>query len=140
VWHFFDVKDFQQKFSQIVNEKPVHLTKRKLEERLKFMQEELDEFEAGVIEQDLAQQADALVDIVYVALGTAVMLGLPWNELWNDVHRANMAKVPGQTHRGNLVDVMKPEGWVGPKTVEILISAGYDESRKHEEQDDAVHY
>lgn len=146
-----DVKDFHQKFGLIVNDRPVRLTKRKLIERIQFMQEELDEFAAaagigyssetlGLVptnqEQSLAGQADALVDLVYVAYGTAVMLGLPWNELWDDVHRANMAKVRGTTHRGHAVDVTKPEGWQPPMTEQILDQAGYDP--KAPEVDDAV--
>src|SRR3546814_5926129 len=113
------------------------------------MQEELDEFiEAAGFNptydasggrdglnnhgvQNLAQQADALVDLVYVALGTAVMLGLPWDWLWNDVQRANMAKVRGMTKRGHAVDVTKPPGWQGPQNQRILDLAGYNSSAEH---------
>lgn len=139
-----DVARFQSKFGQLVAHQPRHLTLRKLQERIMFMQEELNEFAFAstmsihgvsetLKEQDLALQADALVDLVYVALGTAVMMGLPWTHLWDDVHRANMAKVPGTTHRGNLVDVCKPEGWEGPKTLHILVAAGYNRDLNKEE-------
>lgn len=136
---FNDVFTFHKKFDQLHSVVPTHLTPRKLIERIKFMQEELNEFvEASGLEltpegeyyeagfQDLALQADALVDLAYVTLGTAVMMGLPWSKLWNDVQRANMAKERGISHRGNLVDCVKPEGWVPPKTVEILRLAGYN--------------
>lgn len=140
---FQDVSDFHAKFELLRFDKPGHLSTGKLKERIEFMQEELDEFvegagfeygspnegEAGVLhnygEQDLAKQADALVDLVYVALGTAVMLGLPWDWLWDDVQRANMAKVRGVTHRGHAVDVCKPPGWQGPQTGRVLELAGY---------------
>lgn len=144
-----DVKRFQLKFGQIVNDKPVHLTKRKLGERAEFLQEELDEFKRAIESQDLAEQADALIDLVYVAKGTANMLGLPWEDLWLDVQRANMAKVAGVGKRGHLVDCIKPPGWVGPQTLVILHNAGYDAVEFHcpvqqvvlEEKchDDAVH-
>ena len=92
------------------------------------MLEELEEFVKGCEEQDLSQQADALVDLVYVALGTAIQMGLTyaWPTLWADVQRANMDKVRGVGKRGNLVDVIKPNGWVGPQTSIILESFGYD--------------
>ena len=122
---YHDVKVFHQKFGQLVGAIPRVLSVRKAEERFRFMQEELDEYLEGVAEGDLAKQADSLVDLVYVAKGTAVMQGLPWRELWDDVHEANMRKVPGKTHRGNLVDVCKPIGWVGPITSEILERRGY---------------
>ena len=85
--------------------------------------------------QDLALQADALVDLVYVALGTGVMMGLPWQQLWDDVHRANMGKVRGVGKRGHAVDLVKPEGWVGPRTAEILEAAGYDPGEASERDD-----
>lgn len=140
--HFSDVLEFNEKFDLMINNQPAHLTKRKLKERVEFIMEELIELSkscgleiwadpSGVLvrptneKQDLAEQADALVDIVYVALGTAVMMGLPWKQLWDDVHRANMAKVRGVGKRGHLVDCIKPPGWVGPKTLDILENAGY---------------
>ncbi len=146
-----DVLAFHQKFGLLTFHKPGHLTKRKLKERVEFLLEELQEFATScdlriadldgkfqvigtattVGPQDLAGQADALVDLVYVALGTAVMLGLPWNELWDDVQRANMAKVRKETHRGHKVDVGKPEGWVPPMTLAILERHGYRQSDAH---------
>ena len=74
------------------------------------------------------------------ALGTANMMGLPWQALWEDVHRANMAKVPGITKRGHLVDCVKPGGWVGPKTLEILEHHNYNkevDSKEENHCDDA---
>lgn len=94
--------------------------------RSNFMQEELDEFNDSVETGDLAGQADALVDLVYVALGTAHMMGLPWVPLWDDVQRANMSKEratsanDSRSKRSHSLDVVKPEGWKGPKTQEIL--------------------
>lgn len=122
---FEDVKAFHRKFGLLVSETPTHLTRRKLAERVECLQEELNEFADASEAQDLEGQADALVDLVYFALGTAVMLGLPWKQLWKDVHRANMAKERGTTRRGHKVDVRKPEGWVGPQGLKILQAAGY---------------
>jgi predicted HAD superfamily Cof-like phosphohydrolase len=53
------------------------------------------------------------------------MMGLPWDELWDDVHRANMAKERGVGKRGHAVDCVKPVGWTPPKTEKILQQAGY---------------
>lgn len=84
-------------------------------ERSRFLHEELDEFCVDGGEGNLVGVADALADIVYVALGTAYKMGLPFNEIWQAVHSANMRKVAGPTKRGNKVDAMKPVGWVGPE-------------------------
>lgn len=122
---FEDVKLFQQKFGMLVHDKPVHLTERKLHERANFMQEELDEFTEAVNSHDLAKMADALIDLVYVAKGTAVSMGLPWRRLWNEVQRANMDKVRGIGPRGVKVDCIKPDGWQPPNIEEVLKEAGY---------------
>ena len=118
-----DVRAFHDKFKQLNYDEPGFLSRRKQLERAGFMQEELDEFLAA---KTLADQADALIDLVYVAKGTAVMMGLPWCRLWEDVQRANMEKVPGTTHRGNLVDVAKPPGWRPPEGHKILLAYGWD--------------
>ena len=151
---FKDVKNFHQKFGLMAPEglQPVHLTQRKLGERVEFMQEELDEFKKAVESQDMAGLADALVDLVYVAKGTAVMMNLPWNVLWAEVQRANMDKVRGMTKRGHPVDVTKPEGWQPPHIDEVLGGHQYkradwckpdtnivDEEKCHDDQPQADH-
>ena len=84
-------------------------------ERARFLHEELDEFCTASNSGDIVGVADALADLVYVALGTAYKMGLPFGKIWDTVHSANMRKVAGQTKRGNKVDAKKPEGWVGPE-------------------------
>jgi len=85
-------------------------------ERASFLHEELDEFCIASGEGDMVGVADALADLVYVALGTAYKMGLPFDSIWQAVQAANMRKVAGPTKRGNKVDACKPEGWVGPET------------------------
>lgn len=123
---FKDVRAFHRKFGLLHSRTPGHLTKRKLNERIDCMYEELLEFRKAVSTQNLAEQADALVDLVYFAKGTAVMLGLPWEDLWMEVQCANMRKVPGVTKRGHAVDVTKPPGWQPPQIELILQARGYD--------------
>ena len=122
-----DIRDFNTKFQLAQYKEPGHLRKWRLEERVDFMKEELQEFIDATKTQDLAGQADALIDLVYVAKGTAIMLGLPWEELWVDVQRANMAKELREVHLGDShkLGVFKPLGWQGPKTKSILVANGY---------------
>jgi len=84
-------------------------------ERARFIHEELTEFVEATNSGDIVGAADALADIVYVALGTAYKMGLPFDEIWQAVQSANMHKVRGMTKRGNKIDAVKPEGWVGPE-------------------------
>lgn len=47
-----------------------------------------------------------------------------WNELWVDVQRANMSKEralrQADSKRGSTYDVIKPAGWISPRTEEII--------------------
>lgn len=79
-------------------------------ERLRFLQEELDELKAAADALDVVKEADALADLVYVAVGTALMQGIPFNDVWRIVHNANMAKVKAATAK----QVAKPAGWQDP--------------------------
>lgn len=92
--------------------------------RLAFLAEELTEMREAIEEKDLAGVADAIVDLVYVALGTAHFFHLPFDELWREVHRANMQKERAESasdsKRGTTLDVVKPEGWVGPQIQDVL--------------------
>lgn len=86
-----------------------------------FLREELLEFDAACQRDDLPEAADALIDLVVVAMGTAVMMGLPWEALWADVQRANMAKervTSDRAHGG--FDLGKPEGWEPPRSARII--------------------
>ena len=97
--NFNDVGRFHWKFglpvamSRAGDTKPTSLPYDAYQFRSMFMQEELDEYCEAYGEGDLAKMADALVDLVYVALGTAHMHNFDWQPLWNEVQRANMSKL-----------------------------------------------
>jgi predicted HAD superfamily Cof-like phosphohydrolase len=103
-----------------------------MEYRRAFMQEELDEVMGAWRQDDLAGVADGLVDLVYVALGTAHLLGLPWQHIWDAVQEANMAKERAtsaddeRSTRKSSLDVVKPEGWQPPDVAGVLRYWGFD--------------
>lgn len=105
---------------------PRLLDQETYEFRNDFMQEELDEFAEAHADGDLPKMADALIDLVYVAMGTAHMMGLPWQELWDEVQRANMSKEravsrdDSRSKRKNSLDVVKPDGWTPPDIDGVL--------------------
>jgi predicted HAD superfamily Cof-like phosphohydrolase len=66
-------------------------------------------------------QFDALIDIVYVALGTAYLQGFPWQRGWLEVQIANMAKRRAVDGEGRGTgDIRKPEGWKAPDIEGVL--------------------
>lgn len=90
--------------------------------RVKFLQEELDELKEALAEGDKTKAFDALLDLAYVAYGTALFAGInpaQWHAGMHAVHSCNMAKVrvakAEDSKRGSAFDVKKPEGWVGPE-------------------------
>lgn len=83
----------------------------------------LKQFAAAPTLENLVAVADGLVDTVVVTLGTAVALELPWEELWNEVQRSNMAKLQpdGSVKRREDGKILKPEGWTPPDLHSILM-------------------
>lgn len=124
--NYGDVHLFHRKFGLPHPKVPVLLDADTQDFRFKFMQEELEEFDNACVSGDLALAADALVDLVYVAMGTGVMMGLPWQALWDEVQRANISKVRAQSAedplslRKHTLDVVKPPGWRPPDIAGVL--------------------
>lgn len=111
-----DIADFHELILGVnASPQPSLVSQEYCLERMRFMHEELTEFAEASSTGDIVGVADALADIVYVALGTAYKMGLPFDDIWRAVQYANMQKVKGMTKRGNAIDAVKPTGWVGPE-------------------------
>lgn len=111
-----DIADFHELILGVnASPQPSLVSQEYCLERMRFMHEELTEFAEASSTGDIVGVADALADIVYVALGTAYKMGLPFDDIWRAVQYANMQKVKGVTKRGNAIDAVKPAGWVGPE-------------------------
>jgi len=125
--NFDDVGAFHERFGLPVSRNsgsPRALEREVIDYRIKFLKEELQEFIEGFSEDDNAKMFDALLDLVYVALGTAHFLNYPWQEGWNLVQKANMAKVrakkASESKRNSTWDVVKPPGWTPPDIASLL--------------------
>lgn len=112
--------------------------------RQKFMEEELREYLDADAEMDglrehplanpeelesalaalRAKKLDALVDLIYVAIGTAYLHGWDFNEAWRRVQAANMAKIRAERQeegkRDATYDVVKPPGWTAPDHSDLV--------------------
>jgi len=136
-----DLVDFHEKFGFSIPKKPTAFCGEILQFRANFLIEEVEEYrDAGVslsevlgdgiddafITDMLEEQFDAMIDLVYVALGNVVLQGMhkQFKEGWRRVHEANMAKVRAtskeQSTRGSTFDVVKPEGWVAPSHTDLM--------------------
>lgn len=138
--NFGDVGQFNHKFGlpSVVHDggpRPVDLEDEEvidmLDMKFKHLSEELEEYKDAWFTSDVVGMADALVDIVYVALGAAHFLGLPWEQVWNEIQRANMRKVRAaadgrNSKRLSRFDVVKPPGFKGPDVRAVLESFGWE--------------
>lgn len=116
------VKEFHQKFNHPVSERPVLLSAERVQKRYKWMKEEIDEFNAA---NSIVDQADAMIDVIYFALGTLVEMGIPPANLFSIVHEANIAKLweDGLPHYDEDGKTIKSPKWKDPSPAlkEIII-------------------
>lgn len=140
---FRDIKEFHEKFGLTYDGKPRALPAGIQKFRDKFHREELKEYGLAIarlgrllageeeksiddeVALELSHALDALVDLTYVALGTAYLHGFDFNAAWERVHAANMAKVraarAADSKRKSKFDVVKPPGWTPPR-IQPLVS------------------
>lgn len=109
------VLDFRIKLNLPVSLDPRMLTAEEASFYARFVMEELSEFLKAHENNNLTEAADAVIDLIYVMIGCAHHMGLPFNTLFSIVHDANMKKQPGATKRGVQSDATKPEGWEPPE-------------------------
>lgn len=140
-----DILEFHQKFDLDYTGSPRALPRNLGKFRHNLMREELDEYgwaqeaayqettrpvgsrDAAEYTHQLEQALDALVDEMYVILGTAHIHGFQniFAEAWRRVHAANMAKVRADldgsnSKRGSSFDVVKPAGWEPPVHTDLV--------------------
>lgn len=114
--NFEDVREFHLKILGHEDSVPHLLRPLDMSQRVAFMEEEIEEMGEAYIKGDIVKVADAIADLIYVAHGTAHLMGLDMDVIWKAVHTANMQKVRGITKRGMEFDAVKPADWVGPET------------------------
>lgn len=63
--------------------------------RVDLIAEEFDELREALDYGETVSAADALADLVYVIVGSAVAWGIPLAEVFDEVHASNMTKIGG---------------------------------------------
>lgn len=120
-----DIEDFHIKFGREYTEGPRSLDDKEFIFRFNALLEELMEYYDARNKKKLHEEFDALIDLVYFAIGTAYRQGFDFEEGWKRVHEANMAKIPAEkdsdSKRGSSLDIIKPVGWVKPDLRDLII-------------------
>jgi predicted HAD superfamily Cof-like phosphohydrolase len=118
------VKQFHEKMEIEGLSKPGLLPPDVMDFRLRAIHEEIQELTDAYIKGDLFETADGIVDAIYFLLGTAYLMALPLDDLFLEVHVANMnkqrCKEVSQSKRKFVGDCFKPEGWKQPSFDHIL--------------------
>lgn len=93
------------------------LTKKQFDWINTFVLEELEEFKEAFEEQDIVKMVDAILDLIYGAMGTMKKMGLTREQVrasLTAIHIANMSKKRGDKGRGSDEDATKPADFVAP--------------------------
>ncbi len=99
--------------------KPTRLTTFRKQAAVDHLYEEFDEYREA---DTLHGEVDALVDLVYVALGRLVEMGIVPGPVFDVVHEANMCKMRGDNEKrpNDEHDAVKPKGWKQPNLTAAL--------------------
>jgi len=111
---FEQVKEFHRAFKSPESGIPVLMTEERSKQRAEFMLEEVREFTES---ETIYDQADAMIDLIYFALGTLVEMGVKPKKIFDIVHNANMSKLwdDGKArYREGDGKVIKPPSWEDP--------------------------
>lgn len=95
---------------------PSMLTGPRFRHAQDHLREEVDEFRDATT---TAEQTDALLDLIYVAMGRLFEMGVAPGAAFEEVHHANMKRQRGQPKHRNAdnsmnYDAVKPPGWTPP--------------------------
>ena len=120
-WEY--VREFHIKFGHPISDVPIMLKQDRIDKRYKWMMDELNEFTKA---EDVVEQADAMIDLMYFALGVLVEMGVKPDEIFKIVHEANMNKLwdDGKPHYDSAGKTVKPQDWESPykKMKEVIES------------------
>lgn len=112
------VAEFHRKYGYANPDAPTLLSSEAAVFRAMLIREELGEYELAQAQGDLTQVADALADLIYVVLGTAVFHGIDLQPIFDEVHRSNMTK---DLDRDGINKPVKGAAFEEPRIAELLL-------------------
>lgn len=89
-------------------------------DRINFMNEELDEYVKASAENNKEEMLDAIIDLIYVCVGTGILHGFDLDEAFRRVHMANIKKEAVPNLANGKMGIIKPEGWKPPNLEDLV--------------------
>ena len=94
------VEQFHRKIGATVNHIPTKIDLNLRRQRHRIIFDELEELREAMSQNNLVSVADALADLEYAILGTAIVYGIDLEPVFDQVHRSNMTKDAPPTKDG----------------------------------------
>lgn len=113
------VRMFHERHGFAAPAKPELLSVEAADIRYNVMREELEEYRRACDNDDLVQVADALADLAYTVIGSAVAHGIDLQPMVDEVHRSNMTKDAAPAHEPNRP--FKGPSFEKPRLSELLL-------------------
>lgn len=129
---FDQVKEFHEAFNHEVGTKLKTLDVTRKIARCSWMREEIGEYMDA--DGNIVEEIDAMLDLIYFAMGTLVEMGVDDPQKFFDIiQSANMNKLwsDGKPHYREDGKVIKPKGWVAPETTMSKIVEDILEKQKN---------
>lgn len=119
-----DVKDFMLVCGQKVQHKPKFNAKDKQAILyLNLIKEEVEELIEAFTAEDIVEVADACGDIKWVVEGLEHTLGIPQQEVWDEITASNMSKtVEGKVIKREDGKILKPDTYFPPNIKKVIES------------------
>lgn len=114
------VRQFHQAMDIPVAAGPGLLEQDRKNLRYNLIREELEEFWAAMVHDDLIEMIDALCDLHYVVDGAALEMGVDLEPFFIEVHQSNMKKIGGPIREDG--KQLKPPGWAPPNLRRVFAS------------------
>jgi predicted HAD superfamily Cof-like phosphohydrolase len=125
------VRDFHRHCNFTINDSPTLIGKDLFKWRNALLREEVDELESAFNEGNLVKIADALADILYITYGTAVASGIPLEQVFREVHRSNMTKLPSSERDGK---AQKGKDYSSPNLLKVFGAVGNEKKMSIKER------
>ena len=113
-----DVKAFHRAFGAPIRTTPAIPSDEERQLRWDLVVEEMSELGEAFANDDMIEISDALADLIYVAIGMALVYGIPLDEVWEEVQNSNMQKLGGGVREDG--KILKPDDWEPPRIAEVL--------------------
>lgn len=122
-----DVREFHETARVYLRSRPELPTPEERELAISLIKEESAELVAALQQEDLVETADGVIDLLIVTIRLGIVMGLPLDKLWAEVHASNMSKFDQNDGRYAIFredgKVLKGPRFRKPHLIPIIIEA-----------------